>query len=271
MADGLKLAQMSGLFAGMAQSQSAYNPAQKVFTDYLQGSAQSAIAAEARKKAEKAAKKKKGGLGGLLGAVGAVAATPFVGPAALAYLPTAMAAGGAAESLVGGDIQGAVSNTANAVGSAYGGGGMGGGGMGLGGLLPPATSLDPRGQMGGQGMTQRNPETDPMQLLEPDGITSIKKSIANAPQPTSPRSDVWENTMGGVAQRAGVISIANKSGRELRRDLLSNPNAERALVKYLQAGGQLTPQQMRMLPASTKRVVRTYGYDVPGPFGMLSF
>lgn len=256
MADGLKLAQLGGLFAGMAQQQSAYNPAQKVFTDYLQGSAQSAIAAEARKKAEKKAKKKDT-LGTILkvGSMIPGPQQPFVMAGNAAYSGYKAIDGS-------GDTGTAIQNTANAVGSAYGGGGMGGGGdMGLGGGL----------SLGGGGITKRNPETDPMQLLEPDGITSIKKSIANAPQPTSPRSDVWENTMGGAAQRAGVISIANKSGRELRRDLLSNPNAERALVQYLQAGGQLTPQQMRMLPASTKRVVRTYGYDVPGPFGILSF
>jgi len=55
--DGLKLAQLSGIFAGMGQSAATYNPAQRTMMDYLQGSAQSAIQAEAQKKAEKKAKK----------------------------------------------------------------------------------------------------------------------------------------------------------------------------------------------------------------------
>ena len=55
MANARKLAQLSSMFAGMGQSAATYNPAQKSMLDNLQGSAQSAIAAEAQKEAARIA------------------------------------------------------------------------------------------------------------------------------------------------------------------------------------------------------------------------
>ena len=119
--DGLKLAQLSDIFAGMGQSAATYNPAQRTMMDYLQGNAQSAIQAEAQKKAEKKAKKKQSsGIGSLLGGAAAVAAAPFTGGASLAYVPAAMAGGSAVESATKGDMPGAINNTLAGVGAGYG-------------------------------------------------------------------------------------------------------------------------------------------------------
>lgn len=252
MADGLKLSQLAGLFAGMAQGPATFNPAQRTFTDYLQGSAQSAIAAEAQKKAEKKAKKKSSGIGGLLGAAGSIAAAPFTGGASLTYLPTAMAAGGAIDSAVAGDVGGVVSNTANAVGSGYG---------------VSMTNNTP------MAMPRLAPDSDPRQMLgnmSQKSTPELAQSLSAA-KPNTAKADVWENASGGVANRMAVTQFAGMKPRELRQAVNTNPAAEQALIQYLNAGGQLTPKQQRALPPSTKRMIRDYGYQVVGPFGMGNF
>lgn len=240
MADGLKLSQLAGIFAGMAQGPATFNPAQKVFTDYLQGSAQSAIAAEAQKKADKKAKKKSSGIGGLLGGAAAVAAAPFTGGASPAFAPAAMAAGSAVDSAVAGDVGGVVSNTVNAVGG------------GLGAAKAQNTPVS---------IPRIDRENDPFQMME---------SISSA-KPNTAKADVWANTGGGVANRAAVTQFANMKPREIRQAINTDPAAEQALIQYLNAGGQLTPKQMRALPPTAKRAARSAGYQMPGPFGMGSY
>ena len=236
MADGLKLSQLAGLFAGMAQGPATFNPAQKVFTDYLQGSAQSAIMAESQKKAEKKAKKKSSGIGGMLGAAGSIVAAPFTGGASLDYLPTAMAAGSAVDSAVAGDVGGVVTNTANAVG---------------GGLKQAKIDNTP------MTMTRLNPDNDPQQMLgnmSQKSAPEIAQSLSSA-KPNTAKADVWENASGGVANRQAVTQFAGMKPREIRQAINTNPAAEQALIQYLNAGGQLTPKQMRALPPLTVRGV----------------
>lgn len=312
MADGLKLSQLAGLFAGMAQGPATFNPAQKVFTDYLSGSAQSAIMAESQKKAEKKAKKKSSGIGGLLGAAGSIVAAPFTGGASLAYLPTAMAAGSAVDSAVAGDVGGVVTNTANAAGSGYGAAKAAGPSPNAafqqvpiagGPVAAPMSNMfgspqaDPfglGGSYGGAGKLPRaiaaptpsppspfqnmfsspaasNPVADMFQpAASSEGEGEMIRSIAAA-KPNTAKADVWENTSGGVANRQAVTQFAGMKPREIRQAINTNPAAEQALIQYLNAGGQLTHKQMRALPPSTKQTVRTYGYQMPGPFGMREF
>lgn len=296
MADGLKLSQLAGLFAGMAQGPATFNPAQKVFTDYLSGSAQSAIMAEAQKKAEKKAKKKSSGIGGLLGAAGSIAAAPFTGGASLAYLPTAMAAGSAVDSAVAGDVGGVVNNVANAAGGAYGAAKASGPMPNAAFQQAPINTTPPAGMVPmnsdpfGLGKSWGSAGNLPRAVVAPapsafanigdagmfqragssEGEGEMIRDIALA-KPNTAKADVWENASGGVANRQAVTQFAGMKPRELRQAINTEPAAEQALIQYLNAGGQLTPKQMRALPPSTKRQVRTYGYQMPGPFGMGSF
>lgn len=246
--DALKLAQLSGIFAGLGQSQATFNPAQRSLTDYLQGSAQSAIQAEAQKKAEKKAKKKSSGLGSILGAGASIAAAPFTGGASLAYLPAAMSAGGAIDSAVSGDIGGAVANTANAVGSPFGVGSSYSAGP-----LPRATTP-----------TAPSPYTN----LTSSGSTldTVKSMQKGGPG----RAEVASNMdlRGSAANRSQALQIVGMSPRELRRFANSDPAAEQAILEYLNSGGSLSSKQLRGLPVDTKQALRYNGYGVPGPFGI---
>ncbi len=297
MADGLKLSQLSGIFAGMAQGPATFNPAQRVFTDYLQGSAQSAIQAEAQKKAEKKAKKKSSGLGSLLGGAAAVAAAPFTGGASLAYLPTAMAAGGAVDSAVAGDVGGVVSNAANAVGGGYGVSQANSlmpnaafqqtpitgtaGPVPMPGLAPPpADPFGLGGSYGGAGKLPRAVAPPAASAVSNMGNTGLFQPAASsegegemirsisAAKPETAKSDVWENGSGSAMARQATTQFVGMKPSELRKTLNSSPGAEQALIQYLNAGGQLTKKQMRGIPASVKNNLRTYGYQMPGPFGV---
>jgi len=251
MADGLKLAQLSGLAAGLAAGPATFNPAQRTFVDYLQGSAQSAISAEAQKKAEKKAKKKKGILG-TLGAVGAVAAAPFTGGASLAYLPTAMAAGNAVDSAVSGDLGGAVTNAANAVGSGYGAKVAGN---------APAISGPP----------SVSPDNNPMAMLDAIGDRApAATSMMSQPASTN-KADSWQNLSGGAANRTAVQQVASLSGRDMRKMANNDPNFKNNLLQYLQSGGTLSKKQLSALPSTTKQDLRAAGYVIPGPFGLTSY
>jgi hypothetical protein len=249
MADGLKLSQLAGIFAGMAQGPATFNPAQRVFTDYLQGSAQSAIQAEAQRKAEKKAKKKSSGIGSLLGGAAAVAAAPFTGGASLAYVPTAMAAGGAVDSMVAGDAGGVISNTANAVG-----GGLSTSEARSAPMNVPRISMDdnPAAMLGD--MSQKS-------------TPSLAQSVGPA-KPETGKSDVWENGGGSAMARQATTQFVGMKPSEIRKTLNTSPGAEQALIQYLNAGGQLSKKQMRGIPASVKNNLRTYGYQMPGPFGI---
>jgi len=261
--DPHKLAQLSGIFAGMGQAQATFNPVQRSLTDYLQGSAQSAIQAEAQKKAEKKAKKKDSGLGSILGGVASIAAAPFTGGASLAYLPAAMSAGSAIDSAVAGDMGGAINNATNAAGGAYG-----------------AYSADRMPMQVPQIQVPSIDDRPSAMLGEPIGMDvrgradqAYEKAAALAPgnAVTGNRSDTWANMGGSAMNRSQAMMLATMKPRELRRYINSTPSAEQALMQYLQAGGTLTKQQMRSLPPSTKSDLRNYGYLVPGPFGMSTF
>ncbi len=97
----------------------SYTTPQQEFADSLMSGAQAGIQTENAKEAARKAKKKNKGIGSLIGAAGAIAAAPFTGGASLAYIPTAMAAGGAAESAISGDVGGAVQQGAGALQSGY--------------------------------------------------------------------------------------------------------------------------------------------------------
>jgi hypothetical protein len=113
--DALQWAQLSGLFAGMADSQATFNPAQKALTSYLRGSSESAIMAEAQKKAAKKAKKKDT-IGQILGVASMIPGPqqPFVMGANAAYSGYKAVSGQ-------GDLGENIGNMANSAAGAYGG------------------------------------------------------------------------------------------------------------------------------------------------------
>lgn len=246
MADGLKLSQLAGLTAGMAQGPATFNPVQKALTDYLSGSAQSMIAAEAQKKAAKKAKKKIG-IGQILGAAGSIAAAPFTGGASLAYLPAAMSAGSAIDSAVSGDWGSAVTNTANAVGGGYGASKA---------LSAPLSNIAPMDRSIPQmlGETMESP-------------AAARASLAGAPQ-SDAKANVWENASGGAANRAVVSGIANMSRRDLRKAFNNDDEFGVMLRQYLDAGGTLSRKQAAAIPLGDRRSLRSDGYAIPGPFGL---
>lgn len=296
--DALKWAQLSGLFAGMADSQATFNPAQKALTTYLQGSAQSAIAAEAQKKAQKKAKKKSSGIGGLLGTVGSLVAAPFTGGASLAYLPAAAAAGGVVDSAINKDLTGAITNAANAGAGAYG---------------AYKASAVPAYQSADIGTPAPTPETsmwgpklapDPFALdsSAASGVNmslpraqaapkaSMFSNMASAPsvnintpyQPAASSEAEGESSMGvgrinsdkltgSAFNRAQVASIAGMNPHDLARWAHSTPGAAGYLTQAQNAGVALTPHQLRRLPPSVKYDMRQAGNSVPGPMGLYSW
>lgn len=160
------------------------------------------------------------------------------------------------DSAVAGDVGGVVSNAANAIGSGYG--------------AAKAENAPMTSQ-------RTNPDQSVSAMLGGnEGITPLAKSVRNAPpvldlaaMPTNTnKADTWENLGGGVANRQMAMQFANMKPRELRRAINTSPSAEQYLLQYLNAGGQLTKKQMRAIPPSTKNQLRTYGYQMPGPFGM---
>lgn len=250
--DGLKLAQLSSIFAGMGQSAATYNPAQRSLLNYLQGSSQSAIAAEAQKKAEKKANKKDT-LGTILGVASAIPGPqqPFVMGANTAYGGYKALKGGG-EASGGSDLGSAITNTANMA-------------DGFGGAMDAYEK-------------QRTPAPVPLTSAPKsptgDGVPNwgnAGSAMGGMDKPNTNNADVWANTQGGIAQKAPLMKFYGMKPHELRDALHSSPNGEQELTSYLSAGGQLSERQLASLPPSAKRHLRQLGYDIPGPLGVLDF
>ena len=263
MADGLKLAQLAGIFAGMADSQATYNPAQKALTSYLQGSAQSAIQAEAQKKAQKKAKKKSG-VFGALGTVGSLVAAPFTGGASLAYLPAAAAAGGVVDSAMGGDLTGALNNAVNAGTGAYGAYSaqrtpinMSGGASPT--VNSPAKMMDEIPTLGGG-------FNNAIGGMERGG--SPVNGVNLAAKPSTLNQDALK---GSAFNRSKVVGLGMMSPRELGEFTRTTPDAEQYITQAIAAGVPFSRAQIRHWSPSVKQAVRQAGYPVPGPFGMVDY
>ena len=263
--DGLKLAQLSDIFAGMGQSAATYNPAQRTMMDYLQGNAQSAIQAEAQKKAEKKAKKKQSsGIGSLLGGAAAVAAAPFTGGASLAYVPAAMAGGSAVESATKGDMPGAINNTLAGVGAGYGA------------YKADTTPVSATGNAISSVAKMATPTATPTvgspSMTGMPDLSSMRTSDSMAAPvshasitPPSPQPNM-NKIYGGPAQMMAASRIQSMKPWELRRAINSGDISSMDMANHIAAYGA-SPKLVRGMPLSMRQDMRNQGYNLPNAYG----
>lgn len=264
MADGLKLAQLASIFAGMADSQATYNPAQKALTSYLQGSAQSAIKAEAQKKAQKKAKKKQGSsLPGIFG-IGADLLSGNTSAAGNKFVSQGVEAIPALFGAPGGNLSGDISNVFNMGADAYGAYksrntpiNMSGGASPT--VDSPAKMMDEIPNWGGG-------FNNAIGGMERGG--SPVNGVNLAAKPSTLNQDALK---GSAFNRSKVVGLGMMSPRELGEFTRTTPDADQYMVQAMAAGVPFSPAQWRHVAPSVKHAVRQSGYPVPGPFGMVDY
>jgi hypothetical protein len=298
MADALKLSQLSTILAQQGLQGTAYNPGMQAYMQSLVGSGQSATQAEAQKKAEKDAKKKNGGASTLLGAAGTVGGAMIGGPAGAAIGGSLGSAAGQAVSggsvdpaaIAQAGVSGYAGQMAPDIGTLFKTAQANAGPtspIAPKGGMPMETKMNPgptspmapsggssnmAGNAGSAGMSGAPAPTpgggagNALLSAAPligAGLGAMAGGKSAYTSPVSAPKNMQRVADGGGTgagtARYGGGNVEGMSPQELREFMKNDPNANEAMMNYLQGGGSLTNQQASMIPRNMQKVYRSAG------------
>ena len=157
--------------------------------------------------------------------------------------------GGALESATKGDMQGAISNTANAVGSGYG---------------AYKYYTTPQSVMPGALPAAAKTSVGAMQDAGGAVMGRGENPSGMATAPTN-RPDM-SKLKGGVPQMMNQQRIASMKPQQLRHAILSGDVTTEEIANHIQMYG-MSPQMYRGLPVSVRNDLRDQGYQMPSMIG----